>query len=353
MTRIHVNAGAGYDVLIGKGLLNECGEIIKKAAPKTKKIAVICDDTVEALYSQAVERRLSESGFLTVKYVFKSGEASKNTKEYVKILEFLSANRLSRTDALVALGGGVTGDLAGFAAATYLRGISFVQMPTTLLAAVDSSVGGKTGINLPSGKNQAGAFYQPQTVICDIETLGTLSDDLMADGSGEIIKHAVIAGGELYDELKNRGIVPCYGERLERIIALSVKIKADIVEADEREKNIRRLLNLGHTVGHAVEKLSDYKMRHGKCVASGLLYIAELSKKKGFLDDSAFEEIVNLLKKNGLLIPCPYGAREMADIILSDKKTAGGKLGVVMIRGIGDCFVHDIDLKETEEFFKL
>ncbi|MDR3264335.1 MAG: 3-dehydroquinate synthase [Clostridiales bacterium] len=347
MEKIRVNAGAGYDVLIAPELLRECGRLVKEILPGAKKLAVVCDDTVDGLYSERVMRSLEGAGLHAVKYVFPHGEAHKNSVSYVKLLEFLSAERLSRTDAAIALGGGVTGDLTGFAAATYLRGISFFQAPTTLLAAVDSSVGGKTGINLPQGKNLAGCFHQPSAVICDTDTLKTLPPDVMADGMGEVVKHAVLDGGELLAEL-NRS-----GERnWEKIIALNVRIKSAIVERDEREENIRKFLNLGHTVGHAIEKLSGYSVSHGKCVAAGVAYIAELSLKKGFLNAAAYGGIINLLKQEGFKTACPYNAKELSKIILSDKKIGSGRLTFVMMRDIGDCFLHGIETDKIEEFLR-
>jgi 3-dehydroquinate synthetase len=432
MTHIRVKVGAGYDVVIDKGI--DFGAALKERLKKARKIAVVSDDTVFGLYGKRVGKSLESAGFEVFSYVFKNGETSKSADEYVKILEFLAGAGLTRTDALAALGGGVTGDLGGFAAATYLRGIRFVQLPTTLLAAVDSSVGGKTGINLSVGKNLAGAFHQPSAVLCDIGFLETLSEDLIADGMGEIIKHAVLKGGELLDELEKpfdekRGIEPrkninfdnrksgiepqkninfddgkrgidprkntdfdgekfgvesgknellkcgkndimsqknevfkcgkngADGENFSydwgKIIALSVAVKAEFVERDEKERDVRRLLNLGHTVGHAVEKLSGYKIRHGKCVAAGLLYIAELSYIKGFLSVGAYNRILKLLSKNGLDIDLPYNISDMMSVIRSDKKMSGETLSLVVIRDIGDCRIEEIPIEKLNEFFRI
>ncbi|MDR2091408.1 MAG: 3-dehydroquinate synthase [Clostridiales bacterium] len=432
MTQIRVNAGGGYDVVIGEGI--DFGGALKERLKKVRKIALISDRTVFGLYGARVVKSLESAGFEVFSHTFTGGENSKNSAEYFKILEFLAEAKLTRSDAAAALGGGVTGDLAGFAAATYLRGINLVQIPTTLLAAVDSSVGGKTGINLSTGKNLAGAFHQPRAVLCDIGFLKTLSEDLIADGMGEIVKHAILKGGELLDELEknnennrnydgfeenndsarhsgvlknnngntenydgfeenkdsarhsgglknNNGNTENYdgfeenndstghgggsekknetgknaygGYNWEKIIALSVAVKAEIVEADEKEQNVRRLLNLGHTIGHAVEKLSGYQIRHGKCVSIGLLYIAALSREKGFLSGGEYERILKLLSKNRLDIPCPYGIDEMSEVILSDKKMSGAMLGAVVIRGIGRCAVEEIPAKEIRNFLRI
>ncbi|MDR1940693.1 MAG: 3-dehydroquinate synthase [Clostridiales bacterium] len=351
MKKLRVNIAAGYDIIISKGALDAIGETVSAVAKRAEKIAVICDDIVDGLYSERVMNSVEASGKLPLKYVFKNGEASKNAAEYIKILEFLGRSRLTRTDAVIALGGGVTGDMAGFAAATYLRGITLVQAPTTLLAAVDSSVGGKTGINLSTGKNLAGCFFQPSAVVCDLDTLKTLSDDLIADGMGEIIKHAVLKGGGDFDLLS--GFSASADADFEEIIARSVKIKRDVVQADERESNLRKLLNLGHTVGHAVEKLSEYKLHHGKCVAIGLAYIAELSFKKGFLQAADRQKIFKAIENQGIDAACPYSAEQMAKVIAGDKKVSGKKLTLVMIKGIGDCFLHDIETREAGEYLSL
>ena len=204
MRTIHVNASRSYDVSVGSGLLRRAGEIIRSYCPGGV-CAIVTDDTVDALYSAALEESLHAAGLKTVKYVFFHGEQGKNAQNYVELLELLAENQLTRADAIVALGGGVPGDLAGFAAATYLRGIAFVQLPTTLLAAVDSSVGGKTAIDLNAGKNLAGAFYQPHAVLCDTDTLNTLPDAQFRAGCAEVIKYAVLQDDELFNDLMISG----------------------------------------------------------------------------------------------------------------------------------------------------
>ncbi|MDR3292761.1 MAG: 3-dehydroquinate synthase [Clostridiales bacterium] len=350
MEIIKVNVGRGYNVTIGAGVSSGFGRLIRESAEGAKKLALVTDDIVDGLYAAATEKNLRESGFDVVKYVFLNGEASKNTTEYVKILEFLAANKLSRTDCVVALGGGVTGDMAGFAAATYLRGIRYIQLPTTLLAAVDSSVGGKTGIDLSVGKNLAGCFHQPTAVICDTDFFKTLSDELLSDGDGEVVKHAILDGGRLFKLISDAPISAYRTALAEKIAAESVRIKASVVERDEKEENIRKFLNLGHTIGHAVETLSGYKLRHGACVGIGIRYIAELSYRKGFLNPAGYDKIKKLLDRCGADTACPFTAHEMTEVILRDKKIGRGKLAFVLVRDIGDCFLYEVETEKVGEF---
>ena len=242
MKSIHIHASKSYDVLVGRGLLRTAGTHIA-AVTGSACAAVISDDCVFRLYGEALCASLEAAGLRTVYYVFPHGENFKNLLEYAKILNFLAENRVTRSDVLVALGGGVTGDLGGFAAATYLRGISFVQLPTTLLAAVDSSVGGKTAVDLPAGKNLAGAFYQPDLVLCDLDTLDTLPRETFLDGCAEVIKYGVLGSRTLFDTLAE---IPS-GETLEAVVAACVEQKRDIVQCDEFDRGMRQLLNLGHT----------------------------------------------------------------------------------------------------------
>ena len=251
MSTIRVCASKNYDVRIESGLLCDAGQQIA-AVCGVCTAAVISDDTVFSLYGSRLCDTLQASGFRTVSFVFPHGEQSKNLTVYTELLNFLAENRLTRTDCLVALGGGVVGDLCGFAAATYLRGVSFVQIPTTLLAAVDSSVGGKTAVDLPAGKNLVGAFYQPSLVLCDPDLLQTLPEDIFRDGCAEVIKYGLLGNAEFFRELSAAAI----RENLPHAIETCVSMKRDIVCADEFDRGQRQLLNLGHTFGHAVEHFS-------------------------------------------------------------------------------------------------
>ena len=276
MTTVKVNASASYCVNIGAGLLEKAGEMIKNISSPCR-IAVISDDKVFSLYGKKVTESLEKSGFDVVSYTFKNGEQSKNLDTYGKILEFLAASRLSRTDMVAALGGGVVGDMAGFCAATYLRGIKYVQIPTTILAACDSSVGGKCAVDLSCGKNLAGAFHQPSLVICDTNCFKTLDQRQVSCGFAEIIKYGVICDKELFESLS--GDID-----IEAVLTKCVSIKRDIVQRDEKESGDRKLLNLGHTLGHAVEKHSGFSLTHGEAVAIGMVMIAKIAENEGIAD---------------------------------------------------------------------
>ena len=262
MISVNVNASKTYEIVIGENILANAGKMISKVT-SAKKAVVITDDIVEKLYFETVNSSLKNSKFEVLKYVIPNGEQSKNGQQYLEICEFLAENHITKADIIVALGGGVVGDLSGFVAATFLRGISFVQIPTTLLAAVDSSVGGKTAIDLKNGKNLVGSFYQPKLVICDYLTLNTLEKNIFVDGCAEVIKYAVIGNKKLFNHLVKNGL----DFDREYVISECVKMKRDIVEKDEFDKCERQKLNLGHTVGHSIEACSNFKISHGSAVA--------------------------------------------------------------------------------------
>ena len=261
---IEVHTAPAYEVTIGAGLLRECGARLKTVLGGCR-IAVVADSNVAPLYLETVCASLRDAGFAVCSYVFPSGEAHKNFTTLSAILEFLAESQLTRTDCVAALGGGVTGDMAGFAAASYLRGIRYVQLPTTLLSAVDSSVGGKTAIDLAAGKNLAGAFLQPAAVLCDTDCLRSLPAAVFADGAAEAIKTGVLSGETLFSLFEDGTLTDAPAE----VIARCVRYKAGVVERDEKERGERRKLNLGHTVGHAIEKCSGYAIPHGHAVAAG------------------------------------------------------------------------------------
>lgn len=347
MRTIHVNASRSYDVSVGSGLLRRAGEIIRSYCPGGV-CAIVTDDTVDALYSAALEESLHAAGLKTVKYVFFHGEQGKNAQNYVELLELLAENQLTRADAIVALGGGVPGDLAGFAAATYLRGIAFVQLPTTLLAAVDSSVGGKTAIDLNAGKNLAGAFYQPHAVLCDTDTLNTLPDAQFRAGCAEVIKYAVLQDDELFNDLMISGT----SFPREAVIARCVAHKRDIVAADEFDRGCRQLLNLGHTVGHAIEALSDFEICHGEAVAMGMGVIARASAANGLCSPDCARAVEDILARFDLPSTSPYDAEALQEVMLSDKKRRGDSITLVVLREIGQCTLHTIAASELTNFVK-
>ncbi len=341
MTTITVHASHQYDVHIGCGLLEKAGELCAQVINPCRAL-ILTDDNVAPIYANALHASLSDAGFAPEIYVVPHGEGSKSIPTLCELLEYLAEQKYTRTDALFALGGGVIGDLCGFAASVYLRGIAFVQIPTTLLACVDSSVGGKTAVNLRAGKNLAGAFYQPRLVICDPETLGTLPPEILADGCAEVIKYGVINDSELFSWLES-GISPAS----EQIIARCVQNKRDVVEQDEFDTGLRQLLNLGHTVAHAIEKCSDFAISHGSAVAIGTVAIMRAAVAQGLCPGGDLDALIRLTKQLGLPTSCPFDAAELTAAALSDKKRTGGSITLVVPYGIGDsrlCKISTDDL---------
>lgn len=343
MQTIHVRTVPEYDVTIGPGLLKECGRRLRKAVLLCH-IAVVADSSVAPLYLETVKASLSQAGYQVSAYVFPAGEGSKNFDTLSHILEFLAEERLTRTDCVAALGGGVTGDMAGLAAALYLRGVRYVQLPTTLLAAVDSSVGGKTAIDLKAGKNLAGAFMQPAAVLCDTSCLKTLPPDVFADGAAEAIKTGVLCDESLFALFEDGALAAAP----EEVIARCVAFKAGVVERDEKEQGERKLLNLGHTVGHAIEKCSDFTIPHGHAVAAGLAVIARAAEKLGWTDGPVAGRIAACLEKNRLPVRTGFEARTLALAALSDKKRAGNSITIVVPKAIGRCELKKIPVTELE-----
>ncbi len=345
MKTVKVTTSSEYDVVISKGLLNETGAYAKRLS-NAETALIVTDDRVEPIYAVRVEKSLSDAGIRVFKYVFPNGEKSKNSKTLIEILEFAAENHLTRSDIFIALGGGVVGDLTGLAASLYLRGVGFLALPTTLLAAVDSSVGGKTAIDLAAGKNLAGTFYQPLAVLCDYSALDTLPSDVFGDGCAEVIKYGVLSDKRLFDHLQKHG----RDFDTEYVITRSVEIKRDFVAADEFDKGVRQFLNLGHTVGHAVERLSGYTVPHGSAVAIGTATVARAAAKNGICTQQTAEEIVNLLKKFGLPTECEYSADELFGIMLSDKKRSGDFINFIIPKQIGACVSQKMGLEQVRKF---
>lgn len=341
MRTVHVTASRNYDVLIGCGILGELGNRAV-ALGKAQRACIVSDTNVWPLYGHCAKNSLMDAGLKTVEFVFPAGEDSKNGATYLSLLNFLAEHRFTRTDLIVALGGGVVGDLAGFTAATYLRGIRFIQVPTTLLAAVDSSVGGKTAIDLPAGKNLAGAFCQSSLVLCDTDTLTTLPDDIFLDGCAEVIKYGVLYDPSLFNTLCE------YGRDFDRndVIARCVELKRDVVAEDEFDTGARMKLNLGHTIGHAIETCSQYAIPHGKAVAAGMAIVARASH----CPDA--NRIIGCLNRFGLPTSAEYSAEALADCALSDKKRAGGLVNLIIPRAIGSCDIVPTPVEELKSFIQ-
>ncbi len=313
MNTVTVRASKQYDILIGQGLLPTLGAEAKKLG-KAQKICVVSESNVYPLYGAAVEESLKSADFSVVSYVFPAGEESKNGQIFLDLLNFLEENRLTRSDMIGALGGGVVGDLAGFAAASYLRGIRFIQVPTTLLAAVDSSVGGKTAIDLPAGKNLAGAFCQPSLVLCDTDTLNSLPTDIFRDGCAEVIKYGVLYDPKLFAHLEEKGL------------------------AFDREAVITR--------GHGVEAKSHFAISHGKAVAIGMAIVSRASN----CGDTP--RILALLEQFGLPTRTDYSADDLFSYTLSDKKRSGGTVNLIIPRAIGDCVIVPTKVESLKSFIQ-
>ena len=338
---IQVHTDPDYEAVIGGGLLRQCGERLAAIMPKCR-MAVIADSTVAPLYLDIVTESLREAGFDVCSHVFPAGEANKNFVTLSGILEFMAAEHLTRTDCVAALGGGVTGDMAGFAAAVYLRGIRSVQLPTTVLSAVDSSVGGKTAIDLAAGKNLAGAFLQPAAVLCDTDCLKTLPAAVFADGAAEAIKTGVLCDESLF-ALFEEGTLRSVPEE---VIARCIAFKAGVVERDEKEQGERKCLNLGHTIGHAIEKCSDFAIPHGHAVAAGLAIMARAAERLGWAEEGTAQRICDCLVKNDLPISTEYGAEALAAAAARDKKRAGDDITIVVPCAIGRCELKKIPVAE-------
>jgi len=352
MRRINIKVSTEYDVLIGSGLLGKAGKYIAEVI-KPCKVCIVSDDTVYGLYGKVLLDSLENSGYEVCVFTFPKGEESKNMQVAGEILEFMAEKKLTRTDIIVAMGGGVTGDLAGFVASCYLRGIAFVQIPTTLLAAVDSSVGGKTGVNLTHGKNLAGAFWQPSLVICDCDMFKSLNNDTLLEGIAEVIKYGVIADEELFDFMAESNIQTLFEKNLlEGIVEKCVKIKGDIVSRDERDTGERQLLNFGHTLGHAIEKLSNYEIPHGHAVAIGMLYISRIAFMAGLSPEICHLKIKEILTKYGFTLTCQYSAYELYEAALIDKKRAGNLITLILPDKIGSCRLEKVDIVSFREFIR-
>lgn len=345
MTTVHVSASREYDIFIERGLLDSVGEYIARVS-KAKSAVIISDDNVFPLYGERVTASLEKAGLRVMSYVVAHGEHSKSLENFEKILNFLSVNHLGRKDALVALGGGVVGDLTGFVASTYQRGMDFVQIPTTLLAAVDSSVGGKTAVNLPTGKNQVGTFYQPAVVLCDPDTLATLPEAEYKCGCAEVIKYAVLGSAPFFEELMAKPVI----EQVEHVIAVCVAMKRDIVDQDEFDFGCRQLLNLGHSAGHAVEACSGFTVLHGQAVAIGMAIICRAAVKMGCCEGETAQKVIGILKQYALPTRADYPIDDMCAAILSDKKVAGGQINLIVPETIGRCRIVPVPVEQVRDW---
>ena len=341
MKTISINTSGQYEVHIGSGLLNTLPDITKSIT-KAKTLCIVSDSNVWPLYGDRVVHLLRSNGYHIISFVIQAGEISKNGENFLALLNFLAEQEITRSDALIALGGGVVGDLTGFAAATYLRGIDYIQIPTTLLAAVDSSVGGKTAIDLPAGKNLAGAFYQPKAVVCDTDTLNTLPIEVLMDGCAEVNKYGILYDQDLFHHMETYG----FSFDKEKVISCCVELKRDVVAEDEYDRGQRMMLNLGHTIGHAVERCSQYEISHGKAVAIGTSIVARASMC------SDQKRIVDCLSNIGLPVTTDYSAEALFNAALHDKKRADSMIHLIIPRAIGQCEICPTPVGTLKSFIQ-
>ena len=340
METINVKVQNPYDVLVGPGLLAQSGALIKDVDSRIQKLLIVSDSNVTKLYKDELAGVLREAGFEVFDFVFDAGEQSKNLGTIGRILGVLAEKTFTRTDAVVALGGGVATDMAGFAASIFLRGIKVFQIPTSLLAQVDASVGGKTGVDLPEGKNLVGAFWQPSLVIADTALLASLDDVLFTEGMAEVIKYAFIWDEDFYKMLLNR--VTKNSPELEEVVARCIQIKADLVSQDEHDNGLRQLLNFGHTIGHVIEARSNFTVSHGFAVAKGMERISRGS--------SVHDALVQMLKLYELPCDDPISAEQIMAGIMNDKKKRGSNITAVVVNKIGKGELKPMPVEEFRNY---
>jgi len=334
-----------YDILIEDGLLGRAAQALEPYAGGHGPVAIVTDEHVYGLYGRDMEAALREAGVDARAVVIPPGEQSKSIDGLVRLYDAFADMKLKRSNLAVALGGGVVGDLCGFAAATYMRGIPYIQIPTTLLAQVDSSVGGKTAIDLAQGKNMAGAFYQPRLVLIDPLALKTLPERELGCGMAEVVKYGAIRSRSLFEDLRKRPDE----EELIKIIGACCRIKGDIVERDERDTGERMLLNFGHTFGHAIEKACDYRTyNHGEAVAIGMVLAAEIGERMKLTEPGTTEELKGMLALHGLAAVCPCPPSELLPLLEADKKGETGGVRMVILRKIGEAYIHPMSFAELE-----
>ncbi len=349
-------ADRSYPIHIGNGLLGQVDLILPHL--KRKQVAIVSNTTVAPLYMHALAQPLRDAGVSVIEIILPDGEAYKNNETLQIIYDHLLQNRCERNTTLIALGGGVIGDLTGYAAATYLRGVPFIQVPTTLLSQVDSSVGGKTGINHPLGKNMIGAFYQPKLVLADIDTLKTLPQRELSAGVAEVIKYGLIRDADFFDWLETNmaALMALDTAVASYAIYRSCQNKAEVVAADEHEQGERALLNLGHTFGHAIENAMGYGVwLHGEAVATGTVMAADLSQRMGWLNAAEVQRIKAILQAAKLPLEAPdFGAEEYLRLMQLDKKVSDGRIRLILQQGIGKAVITaDYDAEKLKQTLSL
>ena len=344
MKKYTVSASSVYDVLIGRGLLADAGRYLAELYTP-RHISVITDSTVNGKYSQVLMTSLMEHGFRPSKILFPAGEHSKNLTTYANILEALAEDCISRSDLLIALGGGVVCDLAGFVAGTYMRGIDYIVIPTTLQAAIDTAIGGKAAINLNAGKNLAGVFWQPSLVLCDPGTFQTLPEPQIIDGLAEAVKCAAISDAGLVPKILDRD--------LDYVVERCISIKKSLVEVDERDTGLRQLLNFGHTAAHGIEKLSAYNISHGRAVAKGMIAEARGAWRMGLAKTDISGDLTEIFASLGITPDIPFSARDLYEHALKDKKIRDNRINMIIPESLGKCTLRRISFTELSELLRL
>ena len=347
MIRVKIQLGKdSYEICIVSGLLPRVGLWLKEKKYSGKAV-IVTDTTVKEFYADILEHGLSNAGFMVTVLQVPPGEEQKTLANAGRLYERLAEAFTERTSPVLALGGGVIGDLAGFVAATYMRGVPLIQLPTTLLAMVDSSIGGKTAVDHGALKNMVGAFYQPSLVVADIDTLKTLSKEELSNGMAEVIKHAAIKDKGFFDFLKDNieSAMSLNAEVLGNILEKNVRIKASVVEADEKESGLRKILNYGHTIGHALETITDFKIKHGQAVAIGMVAAAKISRRLGMLQEQEAVKLEAVIGQAGLPVMLPHLNRDekekLLDIIRHDKKVLDDKIIFVLLKSLGNAIISD------------
>lgn len=345
---VHTRSRA-YDIFVGDGLLRQAGPLCREVNPRGARALIVTDSNVYPLYAGQVARSLESAGYAVSVFAFPAGEEQKRLDTIARIYAKLAEENLTRSDLLVALGGGVTGDMTGFAAATWLRGVDFVQIPTSLLAQVDSSVGGKTGVDIPQGKNLVGAFRQPARVLADLSVLDSLPPSFLTDGMAEIIKAGCILDKELFAALEaGDALSPA---RREATVVRAIAIKQGVVERDETETGERKLLNFGHTLGHALETYYHYTgLTHGRAVALGMAAITAASERTGLTAPGTLDRLLPVLEAYGLPVSDKAAPADYLPAVAMDKKRTGAAIDLVLLRSIGDAFIHRLPLSELPAF---
>ena len=348
MDKITINGSTSYNVLIERNILDNVGNILAGELGGNKAL-VVTDTHVAALYLGEVSDSLEEAGYDVTSLKLSPGEETKNIDNYVFVLNTLSENDFSTSDLIIALGGGTIGDLVGFVASTYKRGMKCIQIPTTLLACVDSSIGGKSAVNLTTGKNQVGTIKNPSIVFCDPNVVSSLSKNALLEGYAEIIKYGILDGLEIVKLLREAIESKDYSE----VVAKAISIKKSYVEEDECDSNSRQFLNLGHFVGHAIEAASGYSISHGKAVALGLVIESKCCALSGLCEMSSYLEISSIIREFGFDDTNHYGLQELLPYILRDKRIRDGKIDIIVPARIGNCILRKIPASDLEDFLRL